>query len=118
MKRLISALLAIFTVAALICVPVVATEADPQFWVDDVNVETYKLAGAGTKASPYLVTSATDLAYIAKAIWGGGTNETKNTFSGKYFLQTADIDLSGKIWLPIGGIVIPKAATKKIIILI
>ena len=116
MKRLISALLAIFTIATLICVPVVATEPDPKFWVDDVDVETYKLVGDGTQASPYLVSSATDLAYIAKAVWGGGTNDTRNSFDQKYFLQTTDIDLGGKIWLPIGGISIEKTATDSTVV--
>ncbi len=54
------------------------------------------LKGEGTAESPYLVESAEDLAYLAKSVNEG------NTYEGKYIIQTADIDLGGKEWTPIG----------------
>jgi hypothetical protein len=44
--------------------------------------------GAGTEESPYLISSAADLSKLAKAVNAG------ETYSGKYFRQTADIDYS------------------------
>lgn len=54
------------------------------------------LKGEGTAESPYLVESAEDLAYLAKSVNEG------NTYEGKYIIQTADIDLGGNEWTPIG----------------
>ncbi len=54
------------------------------------------LKGEGTQASPYLVESAADLAFLAKSVNEG------NSYEGKYIIQTADIDLGGKAWTPIG----------------
>ena len=54
------------------------------------------LKGEGTEASPYLVESAADLAFLAKSVNDG------TSYEGKYFTQTADIDLGGKEWTPIG----------------
>ena len=54
------------------------------------------LKGEGTEASPYLVESAADLAFLAQSV-NAGTN-----YEGKYLTQTADIDLGGKEWTPIG----------------
>lgn len=54
------------------------------------------LAGEGTQDSPYIVETAEDLAFLAKSVNEG------NTYEGKYIVQTADIDLGGKEWTPIG----------------
>ena len=54
------------------------------------------LKGEGTAASPYLVESAADLAFLAKSVNEG------TTYEGKYITQTADIDLGGKAWKAIG----------------
>ena len=53
-------------------------------------------SGSGTAANPYLITSAEELAGLAQKVNGG------ESFSGKYFYLTVDIDLSGKLWNPIG----------------
>ena len=55
------------------------------------------LKGEGTVASPYLVESASDLAFLAKSVNEG------TTYEGKYITQTADIDLGGKEFAPIGN---------------
>lgn len=55
------------------------------------------LTGSGTINDPYLISCKEDLAYISKAVANG------ITFAGKYFKQTESIDLSGRLWLPIGS---------------
>ncbi len=64
-------------------------------WIDDESYYSASLSGQGTETSPYLITSAKDLAYLAK-------QSQTNTFAGKYFKQTADIDLKSHLWQPIG----------------
>ncbi|WP_293670148.1 hypothetical protein [uncultured Parabacteroides sp.] len=73
--------------------------------------------GDGTKGSPILIANAAELAYFAKQVNDGGkklsygTNEEidksgdngyKGGFSGYYFALSADIDLAGIEWKPIG----------------
>ena len=55
-------------------------------------------AGAGTQVSPYIITTAEQLAWIAKQ-----TNDIASWSVDKYVLLSADIDLAGKRWIPIGN---------------
>lgn len=55
--------------------------------------------GEGTESNPYKIDSAADLALFSAMVNDG------NTFLGKYLVQTADINLSGKQWIAIGGYV-------------
>ena len=69
-------------------------------WTDDLTADAdYTFGGgAGTAEDPYLIATATDLAMLELNVY-----EINNvTYSGKYFKQTANIDLAGKYWLPIG----------------
>lgn len=52
--------------------------------------------GFGIKTNPYLIKDAEDLKLLAQKV-NNGTN-----YAGKYFKQTADIDLEKKEWTPIG----------------
>ncbi len=52
--------------------------------------------GKGTQQEPYQISSAENLAYLSKQVYEG-TN-----YSGKYFVQTTNIDLSAYYWQPIG----------------
>lgn len=55
--------------------------------------------GDGTKTNPYLIASAMDLTMLSANVGAG------NTYSGKYFEQTADIDLTPAYnWVPIGNV--------------
>ncbi len=54
------------------------------------------LKGEGTKKTPYLIESKDDLVLFRDLVNGG------LDFNGKYVKQTADIDLNGENWLPIG----------------
>lgn len=89
MKKLI-ALLIIATM--ILSASVISTSAAA--W--DGTTASASLKGDGTAASPYLVESAEDLKYIQVQVDAG------TTFEGKYFKQTADIDLNNKEWKPIG----------------
>ena len=66
-------------------------------------IETYRLIieqtglqGEGTAASPYTVSSPTELAYIAEQV-----NNGKTYYSGKYIKLTQDITLTNE-WTPVG----------------
>ena len=61
---------------------------------DGTSTEAY--TGSGTEADPYIIDSPEKLAKIGEVVAGGDSLE------GKYFTQTADIDLGGKEWTPIG----------------
>ncbi|MFT3952648.1 MAG: choice-of-anchor J domain-containing protein [Oscillospiraceae bacterium] len=51
--------------------------------------------GDGSQGSPYQISNAAELALLAKGVNSG------TTLNNKYFVVTADIDLSGYIWVPI-----------------
>lgn len=61
----------------------------------DIYADSYA-GGDGSKTNPYEIATAEQLAKLARDVNNG------NTFLGKYFKLTADIDLSGGIWMPIG----------------
>ena len=61
----------------------------------DICANSYA-GGDGSKTNPYEIATAEQLAKLASDVNNG------NTFRGKYFKLTADIDLSGGIWMPIG----------------
>ena len=65
-------------------------------WIAEVPTD-HKLIGSGISTDPYKVGTAVDLAYLALNV------QNKKTYSNVYFEQTAPIDLTGKIWMPIGG---------------
>ena len=54
-------------------------------------------SGKGTKEEPYVIMEANQLAYLANKV-----NNNKETYSGKYFILGADIDLGEHYWNPIG----------------
>lgn len=64
--------------------------------------------GAGTKKDPWLITSPKDLIDLAKFLNSGDAasfdtgSENIGNCHGYYFKQTADIDLTGVTWEPIG----------------
>ncbi len=54
--------------------------------------------GAGTEASPYLIESAEQLAFISDMVNGGVT-----TYENTYFILMTNIDLNNLAWIPIGS---------------
>lgn len=68
--------------------------------------------GKGTQAEPYLIERPEHLAWLARAtndfklaqaFLGKVTGVQRNAFAGVYFKQTADIDLAGLEFTPIGN---------------
>ena len=64
--------------------------------------------GSGTQDDPWLISTAADLKALADYINSGNAADcdadcnTYGNFHGYYFKQTADIDLQGAAWNPIG----------------
>ena len=56
--------------------------------------------GFGIKTNPYLIKDAEDLKLLAKKVNGG------EKYEGKYFKQTANIDLNNEPWTPIGTMLV------------
>ena len=69
-----------------------------KYYSIDIYAQNYA-GGSGTKNDPYLISNDKELAKLARDVNNGNTSQA---FLGKYFKLTADIDLSGGIWMPIG----------------
>ena len=78
-------------------------------WFNNPDTETY---GDGSESNPYIIDSAEDLAGLSWLVYTkgqegnplvSGTDYSGNfIFQGKFFKQTANIDLSAYYWQPIG----------------
>ena len=88
-RRILVFLLALCLAAAL--VPVTAFAGGYTFG-----------GGTGTKEDPWLITSREDLIDLANRLNSDVAATNYNNFNGCYFKQTADIDLTGVKWEPIG----------------
>lgn len=55
--------------------------------------------GFGIKTNPYLIRNVNDLKLLAEKVNSG------ERYEGKYFKQTADIDLNNEPWTPIGTVI-------------
>ena len=66
-----------------------------------VNLKKTSLSGSGTQADPFLIESKEDLIWFRDTV-NTYTSDGSNQFKGKYFKLTADIDLNGINWTPIG----------------
>lgn len=96
-KTILALVLSLCMVAA--CLPVVASAEDaPQGLWTDYAADSFA-GGSGMKEDPYQIATAAQLALLAKDVKGGNpdTNHSK-----EYFILTANIDLSGHVWTPIG----------------
>ena len=69
-------------------------------WQDNASYRDTSWSGSGTSGSPYLITSAQELAGLAYMV-----NNSETNYSDTYFRQTQDIDLSAHYWTPIGAYV-------------
>lgn len=83
--------LLLFIAAVLFIVP--QKTAGAETWIESAAEFA---AGDGTQGAPYQISSAGELANLAKMVSGG------ETYESTYFELTADIDLGGKEWTPIG----------------
>lgn len=92
-KRIIKMLFSILTILLMS-----TQEIWGQIYSIDLYAQNYA-GGSGTKNDPYLISNDMELAKLARDVNNGNTSQA---FLGKYFKLTADIDLSGGIWMPIG----------------
>lgn len=63
---------------------------------DGISLESFRF-GNGSQSNPYLITKASELAYLAQQVNNG------NTFSGQYIQVANDINLNSMRWTPIGN---------------
>ena len=61
-----------------------------------ITVSPVQWTGSGTQADPYIIANAGNFMYMANLSYEG------ETFEGKYIKQTADVDLAGGNFVPIG----------------
>ena len=83
--------LLLFIAAVLFIIP--QKTAGAETWIESAAEFA---AGDGPQGAPYQISSAGELANLAKMVSGG------ETYESTYFELTADIDLGGKEWTPIG----------------
>ena len=114
MKRKVLSVLLALTLVATLLPATTRVEADTVsgFWTDYADTDW---EGSGTEQSPYLISSAAELAGLAKLVNQIPTPtatdnpttedwyEHDNHFSGAYFKLTDDIDLAAHYWVPIGN---------------
>ena len=79
----------------LMCGQTLWAQTTNKYYSIDICANSYA-GGDGSKTNPYEIARAEQLAKLARDVNNG------NTFRGKYFKLTADIDLSDGIWMPIG----------------
>lgn len=96
MKKILSILLAAVMVAAMAAM--IPFGASAAAWDGEASAP---FTGSGTNSDPYVIASAENLKYLQLQVAGG------TDFGGKYITQTADIDLGGKEWTPIGTSAMP-----------
>ena len=95
-KKLLSLLLALCLVMAL--VPMTAFAEDAQnINVWDGSTAAAFAGGTGTAEDPYQLANGAQLAYLASSVNSG------ETYTGKNFVLTANIDLNGLPWTPIAN---------------
>ena len=93
-KIILSLLLALCLVMAL--VPMTAFAEDAQnINVWDGSTAAAFAGGTGTAEDPYQIANGAQLAYLASSVNSG------ETYAGKNFVLTANIDLNGLPWTPI-----------------
>lgn len=71
--------------------------ASAETW--DGSVATEFAGGSGTESDPYQIATGAQLAYFASLINGS----SNSTYCSSYYVLTADIDLGGRSWTPIGN---------------
>lgn len=78
-----------------------STVVAPSAW-DGVTATAWT-EGDGSEANPYQIATAENLAYLAQMVnTPGSDGDAAAGYAGKHFQMTADIDLGGKEWTPIG----------------
>ena len=92
MKRIFTTLFAIFLASNMMATNVWDGSAEP--WTN----------GDGTVGNPFLIETASNLAYLAQMVNEGYQAQGMEVFSGTYFLLIDDLDLNNINWTPIGNV--------------
>lgn len=94
--------LALFLAALLCigCLPSVVFAADAAVW--DGSIATEFAGGSGTEADPYLISNGAELALLAKYT-NANTKKGNTVYRLLHYKLTADLDLGGAAWTPIGS---------------
>lgn len=74
------------------------------FSIWDGSVASSFGGGTGTETNPYRINSAAQLAYLAEVF--NDPDVKNNTYYGKYYKLTSNIDLDKREWEGLSGIVI------------
>lgn len=94
--------LALFLAALLCigCLPSVVFAAGAAAW--DGSIATEFAGGSGTEADPYLISNGAELALLAKYT-NANTKKGNTVYRLLHYKLTADLDLGGAAWTPIGS---------------
>jgi len=84
----------VLAVLTVFCVAVIGAGSATDSWNGDIA--TKFAGGEGTPKNPYQIATGAQLAYLAQQTNSG------NTYSGKYFKLTDDINLNSRTFTPIG----------------
>lgn len=96
-QKILTLVLSLCVVAA--CLPVVASaETAPQGLWTGYAASAFA-GGSGTKADPYQIATAEQLALLAKDVNSGAVSKTHTK---EYFKLMDNIDLSAHVWTPLG----------------
>ena len=91
MKKFLAILLAAVMILSL---AVIGTSAAADKW--DGTVAASFESGTGSEADPFVIKTASQLAFLATSVEAG------NTYAGQYFVLASDMDLAKIEWTPIG----------------
>ena len=92
MKKIISTILSV-----MICLMAI-----PLNFTTKAATVSVVFAGSGTESDPYQIANASHLLMLAEYINSGNVEGQYELTKDAYYIQTADIDLKGKSWTPIG----------------
>ena len=95
MKKRIGSLLLILALCFTLLPTAVMAEESVDAW--DGSTAAAFAGGTGTAENPYQIANGAQLAYLASSVNGG------ETYTGKNFVLTANIDLNGLPWTPIAN---------------
>ena len=100
-KRVLSAILSLCMLIGLIgMIPVTAEEATTEEWAQSAATAFDGNGDGSSEENAYQIANAAQLAYFAKCVNSGTAN---NPYASAHYKLTADIDLDGKLWAPIGS---------------
>ena len=92
---------ACFALLAMLTLLVMAACASQDgSWVESADTAWYE---SDKEASSYTISTPEELAGLAVIVGSGDAEGKKNDFKGRMIILAKDIDLSGKVWSPVGN---------------